>query len=376
MSRYELTIDPDYVPNWTVLDALREIFQNALDESSLHPDNSMDIIRDGTTIKICTKNASLSKSTLLIGNSTKRDDDTTIGSHGEGYKLAALVLTRLGYPVTIHNYSERELWIPKIIKSRRFNSKLLVFDTEKFFWKLPPDNDLTFEIQNISDEIYKQLKDRVLHLRDHEYDVIDTDFGSILLDNIDSGKIFVNGLYVTTIKEGFKYGYDIKPEYIKLDRDRREVNGFDLAWTTSRIWSSLGDNDLIHELINNNFNDVKYVNSTISFGDQYRIRDNVVNSFVEDYGENAIPVKDQSEYDDIQSTYSNAKPIIVNEIKHELIKNSPTFEEREHSLVSTFGDNKSPSEILSEFFENFEYELSSNGKESFNRIIELSENWS
>ena len=134
MARYELTIDPNYVQHWTIYDALREIFQNALDESSLYSDNAMDVTREGDVLKISTKNASLAKSTLLIGNSSKRDDISTIGQEGEGYKLASLVLIRSGHNIIIHNYSEKELWTPKIINSRRFGSKLLVVDTEKYFW--------------------------------------------------------------------------------------------------------------------------------------------------------------------------------------------------------------------------------------------------
>lgn len=39
MRRFELGMSLDYVSNWTLVDAVREIFQNSLDEEIQNPDN-------------------------------------------------------------------------------------------------------------------------------------------------------------------------------------------------------------------------------------------------------------------------------------------------------------------------------------------------
>jgi hypothetical protein len=41
MSKYELTISPDYAANWSITDAMRELFQNALDQQTVNENNKM-----------------------------------------------------------------------------------------------------------------------------------------------------------------------------------------------------------------------------------------------------------------------------------------------------------------------------------------------
>ena len=41
MANYELTVSMGYVPTWTHVDAVREIFQNAKDEETVNPENKM-----------------------------------------------------------------------------------------------------------------------------------------------------------------------------------------------------------------------------------------------------------------------------------------------------------------------------------------------
>ena len=98
MANYELTVSMGYVPTWTHVDAVREIFQNAKDEETVNPENKMffDYNEETETLMIGNKTGKLNKSTLLIGISDKRNDNRTIGQHGEGYKIATVVLLREG----------------------------------------------------------------------------------------------------------------------------------------------------------------------------------------------------------------------------------------------------------------------------------------
>lgn len=41
MTKFELTISTNYVPDWTYVEALRELFQNALDQQTENPANKM-----------------------------------------------------------------------------------------------------------------------------------------------------------------------------------------------------------------------------------------------------------------------------------------------------------------------------------------------
>lgn len=103
MSKYELTISTGYVPSWTYVEAVRELFQNAIDNERINPDNKMLFEYKMGKLSICNKTSKLTLDSLLIGNSTKRDDERTIGEHGEGYKIAIMILLREGKNVTVYN---------------------------------------------------------------------------------------------------------------------------------------------------------------------------------------------------------------------------------------------------------------------------------
>lgn len=103
---YELSLTPNYVSDWTFNDALRELIQNGIDQETIRPDNkfSIDYDEGKEVIRLVNKNAKLKISTLLLGKTNKSNDEDTVGQFGEGYKIAALVLNRLGKTFTIYNY--------------------------------------------------------------------------------------------------------------------------------------------------------------------------------------------------------------------------------------------------------------------------------
>lgn len=78
------------------------------------------------------------------------------------------------------------------------------------------------------------------------------------------GYIYVQGLYVCQV-EGLKYGYNMSVDRIKLDRDRGTVDGFDIGYQTSKIWSTMSPDDpeygggVLLKLINERAADVRYV---------------------------------------------------------------------------------------------------------------------
>lgn len=120
---YELTLTPNYVSDWTFNDALRELIQNGTDQEVLDKENKFQIIYNEKekTLRLVNQKSVLKINTLLLGRSSKANNEDTVGQFGEGYKIAALVLNRLGKTFTIYNNEKGEIW-----ESRFKNSEKMV----------------------------------------------------------------------------------------------------------------------------------------------------------------------------------------------------------------------------------------------------------
>lgn len=306
-SRYELSISTDYVPDWTLTDAIRELFQNAKDQEVTQPDNAMYFYYDNVhLLQIGNKKSILTVKSLLLGSSSKRDDPNTIGQFGEGYKVAALVLTRLDKKLMIYNYGAREVWTFKFIESKRFGTRILVVDINKsFFWNKPPSNDLIITVDGITPEEYTAIMNTNLHIRPPEK-VLTTTYGRILLDEEFKGKVFVNGLFVCDTE--CIHGYDLKPKYIKLNRDRKTVGDWDLTYLTGRMWAETGS-PLITSLTKRDAMDVKGIIYHMPLTPSYAIA--ARQDFEQEHGKKATPVISQEEATIAKK--AGMKPIIVSE---------------------------------------------------------------
>lgn len=331
-SKYEMPISIDYVPEWNVVDAVREIFQNALDNETETPENVMSVKYEDETLSIGNKTSVLELDSLLLGSSSKRDDERLIGKHGEGYKLAIMVLLREGKTFDVINYGKREKWETKLVKSRRYNNKVIpqvIIEKENIFKKIP-DNDLIFSIGNITDDDYREIVEKNLHLQDYK-PLATTSLGEILEGERYVNKIYVNGLYVCDSK-GMDFGYNIKPKYVKLDRDRRLVDDFDLVWCTSKMWLE-NPGDGLMDLIFGGAKDVKYVNSVRYCYAKGNLSDDVLDRFMSDNGEGSVPVVDTAELERVKG--GSQKPVIVNEVIGDILKGMVAIEKTDEGLKAS-----------------------------------------
>lgn len=379
-SRFELSLSANYIEHWGVVEAIRELFQNSLDQETENVENKMFFDYDSSeeVLRIGNKSSVLTVSSLLLGETTKRSSNVTIGQFGEGYKLALLVLSRLDKAITIYNYAVKEVWHPKLITSRRYGGKqILVVDVDKkHFWQSVPDNNLVFEIGSISRNEYNEICDSNLHLRPAT-EIIKTAYGDIICDDFCKGKVFVKGLFVNEV-ENLEYGYDFKPEHIKLDRDRKMVADFDLKWKTSMMWKESGDERLI-ELSKAGAMDVYFLkevwtNHASKFA---AVASTAYTSFKAEHGENAYPVTNQAELETIinRAGKNNIKPIIVTNSYCETISASTEFKLAVEALPEEV-EVPTPTERLQAFLEDYRYSMSSGVQLAFVELIEESKNWS
>ena len=320
MRKYELSISADYVPEWGVVEATREFFQNSIDEETRDASNKMFFSYDSATqtIRIGNKHSDLDIKTLLFGVTTKNKDSAMIGNHGEGYKIATVVFLRLGKSVVFYNYCRREIWRPRLVKSRKYDGALVptFFVENEAIWKEVPEHSLIIEVGGITPEEYEQIKDCNLHLQEN-YSRRETSYGAILDDEKYVGRIFVGGLHICR-DQRLDIGIDFKPKIVRLERDRSMVNSFDVQWYAARMIEELKDSETTKKALES-YSGV-YINS---HSVPAELRDEIAEDFMNTHGAKAVPVSDQGDMEKIKKR--GYKPVIVSQAKRDVILKSELY---------------------------------------------------
>lgn len=374
MKKYELSLSRNYVSNWGIEEAIRELLQNAKDSSG---EEKIEIDKTKGIVVISNKNTSISSSTLLLGNTSKKDDLDKIGQFGEGYKLAILVLLREGKKITINNGNKR--WIPSFEYSENFNCEVLCiteFDNN--------GNDLDFIISSFEVKELVQLEKEFLGLNGQAYNSIQTSYGEILTDADYKGKVFVDGLPVYE-DDNFDYGYNFKPCYVSLDRDRKSINIYELKRLTALSVACCIDNfAFVDEVIDGKGRDGEYIkDENVEFDDEFKEKyakhlmerfdikedDIVVNKNSSDLMEyvgrktdkeiKEVPKKVYADILNSQLTYSSS---VIEEVKQEKDnrdKIDDAWYEYEYSDYKTF----------KEWFDKYNSQLDNQAKDEFRDII-------
>lgn len=370
-SKFELSISTSYVPDWGIVEAFRELFQNALDNQTINPDNKMGWEYDGDKVIISNKTSKLSVESLLLGNGTKHDDERTIGKHGEGYKIAFMVLLRNNKKIKVYNYGAKEIWEVRLVNSKRYNGQQIptVFVEKEAIWKKAPSSDLIIEVSGVDASEYLEIKEKNLHLRSEDIKKFSVPGkGDILLDSNEKGNIYVNGLFVQN-NQNLHYGYNFDPRVLNLDRDRRLVDSFNVQWQSSILWSKAAkDSEELKEvavkLVNDNCYDTSYVKSTVYYCDcKTELLDAVAEDFYKEYGDDAVPVTNNTDYKLVERS-NEGKPVIVSENKADIIKKSSII--KEHVEIKV----KSLKTRFEDFLSKIESKLEDDELEEFRELIE------
>ena len=375
-TKYELTLNKNYVSKWTVQDAIREFIQNAKDQETVIEDNAMSINYNEQEEKlfISNKNSILSVSSLLLGTTTKENDNKTIGQFGEGYKIALLVLNRLNKEVIIYNYGKREVWTSAIVYSKKYKDELLtIYIDKKHIWQKVPDNNLTIEINNITKEEFEELKNRTLLFNDNIKEK-NTSYGRILFDEEFKGKIFVNSLYITMIPK-LQYGYDIKPEYINIGRDRDLVSSYDIQNITSNMWSENPGKEL-ERIITEQVYDVEYLYRSM-YNDNNNlltIADNLYDKYKGKKRNIIKAVINEDEAKEIRLSYTGVTPIFVDYNQKEILENSPKYKKNLKKIKKSNKKDITINQAYKIWKTKYSYSLSKTAIRELDKIIRNYEN--
>lgn len=321
----ELSLAEKYVGSWSICDALREVIQNALDEADAG--NPLEIfwgsklrgrLPEGHTnpVSIINNGAKMTRECLLMGGTTKRDgfrkckkcglkgstEQTYCygcneefpkyrGKHGEGFKVAWLVLLRNG--LTVRTRVNNEVWTPFMEKSATFGTEILKV-------KISPAQEvdfISFEIGGLTQETWDEFaKDIIAINPPSKWDAVTVGRSILLKGEKYKGKVFSQGLPVETV-ENLCWGYDLYE--LELDRDRKTASSSSLNnCITTLLREALKERLITAQDLMNLPEDCREQDALYSeynWSPTTEFAETVAKSFTAAYGENAIPVASMEE---------------------------------------------------------------------------------
>lgn len=352
---YELSLTRSYVSHWGMAQAVRELIQNALDSESPFCYEFAGDDGDTAVLSLTSEFTTLLPQTLLLGATSKLGQKDAIGSFGEGYKIALLVLTRLGYEVEMRNGGL--LWKPRFRFSKLFGDEMLVIDEREL-----PDRTnrgLTFVITGLSPQDVEEIRNSCLQMQDSIGQIKSTPFGDILLER--PGALYVGGLFICSTE--LNYGYNIKPEHIKLERDRQTVDSWDLKRLTRDMWFATEEYDRIAEMIQKGFPDLEYA----QFTSPEIVKEACFRLFQKE-NPGAIAAGSQAELDKLVAQ-GMTKTVFVGGNYYANLTTAPSYRTMNVPRIRT------PTQHLEAWFEDAKYHMHDKIKGSFRKLVEESADW-
>lgn len=352
---FELSLARSYVSHWGLAEAVRELIQNAIDSASPFVYEFRNDSDDGTaSLRLFSEFSHLTPQSLLLGTTSKASDPDAIGSFGEGYKIALLVLTRLGYPVEIQNGDV--LWRPAFRHNRRFGEEVLVIEETT-----RPDKGtgLAFVIHGLAQDDVAAIVDSCLLMQSHIGAIKITTRGDILLER--PGRLYVGGLFICPTD--LKFGYNIKPQHVKLERDRQTVSSYDLHETTLAMWYETKEFDRIAEMIDEGVPDLQYA--------RYDAPDMVKQACYELFRKNnpgAIVAESQQELKQLVAQ-GMERVVVVNSGMYHSVRSSPGYRSEPRARVV------SPSERIDAFYATHKYNMHVKVRNAFAALIAEARDW-
>jgi hypothetical protein len=350
---YELPLTRDYVRNWTSVEAIREILQNALDYGR----GTLSCIIDETCIQIDSLGARLEPRALLLGCTSKADDVAAIGSFGEGYKIALLVLAREGVKVEVRNCGVT--WLPRFALSESFGEEVLIID--EIVNSKRATQGVSFVISGLAEGVTAKVKANTLQLQGDIGLCHRVPQGEVLLEQ--PGKLYVNGLFISDT--GLEFGYNVKPEFIKLERDRQTVSRFDLKWLTKDMWFSANVPSNVAEMMEKGVEDLEYAN----YNCPELVKEACYKAFVEKHP-GAVVAKSQAELDKIIEERMVKEVRVYNSSYVDVIRSHEDYKEPvlKKAVVT-------PQMYMKAFLAAQRVNMNRKSITAFKEIIEASKNW-
>lgn len=202
-----LNLSEHYVPNWNRWAIVREIYCNFLDAD---PDFYHHVTDHSVTF--ATKNTPSFSRLTVLGASTSRGNDNAIGEFGEGFKLASLVATRLGYGLEVYTPEGKMTFVLK--HEEGLEERVLYAVIEK-----KPTYDgckIILHMPGVEDMLRDNFVKREV----------------LLIDSRETqSKMYSKGVFICELGDAL-FSWNLN---IPLNRDRSAINAWDLRAEVGKI---------------------------------------------------------------------------------------------------------------------------------------------
>lgn len=343
MKTINYAMTADYRKDWGVIEAVRELVQNCLDNR----DNpSTYHLQDGI-MSIGTPNYVLPMEVFAMGSTTKTSED--IGGFGEGFKLALMILARLDLNPEVRFGTTKAL--PHFDHDELLKCDTFRIDLQDYA-SGAKCTTFTFDFP---DDMVEELKQKINVFSDDILPLPNT------VDILESrpGEMMVNGLFICQ-NDKFKYGYNFAPHCIELGCDRQMTDTFGIAWATSELWvDKLNDStkDEVLCMLLENCIDITYFDHLVP---EHKAK-MITEAFVERFG--AVMIKKMGS--------SLGYGMSVGGTLHStLIKSGYT------EVTNKWEENGMPYRTMVKFFESEKKHMRSRAQKEFAKLLETSKEWS
>jgi len=328
----------EYLPDWGIKEALREIFQGFQDFGEFrkeikHGESEQD------TLILSNDYQPEDLEFLKIGKSFKREDKSTIGEHGEGLKMAIMILNREILNCTIRTgryllagttYNDENLGKCFGIEKHLLRNTYPGFKMEI---QVPANNLLEYQDSQLRDD----------HVLFNHWN------GDQILKK-PAGQIYVGGLYVCTL-EKMSHSFNFKPEHVPLDRDRKVPKSWNVEYYASDLLSSWKDVDI---------KNLKDRDSSMVTSVHKEVAKKFIPELSDDKKKIVFITKD--------GTKSPAKIV-------EFLENLPENQPKLIKLKFSMSKKRVPNSILKEFYDTHRHKLSRTMVSDFQILLKKSKNW-
>lgn len=324
MKNIKLSIAPTYVSHWSWWEGVRELIQNAIDAGD------HDIIFEQGKITISSYGGKMPIQSLLMGKTTKEDDDTKIGKFGEGMKVGFLCLLRAGAAITVMN--GKDLWKPLFEMDDVFDEKVLSINIIENQFLNRDENRVTIVVEEIPDHAMKKIKENYAPERPDLEIVVEAEgLGKAYAKkNTNNCRLYVNGLYVSTVEGKYKFDYDFPAHVISLDRDRNQASDFEVRWNATRLLTQSDDILMLADLGMGHYDDLEHFDYQAkqsyytSHYEPETLKERAIEIFQEQNGYNAFP---------INASWSEGRKRLVTEMAIAKNKTPITLKSQAYSML-------------------------------------------